>query len=425
MLKKTFLLAIILLFVFLNYSYAGNEELITLRVAWWGSQVRHDRTLAVIDLFEEQNPNVVIQPIYTSWREYWDRMAVRAASGNLPDIIQLDYKYFIPYYDNNLLAKMDSYYHDIIEVSQVDQLLLDSGKYDVNYYAIPAGINSYGIIYDPAKFAEAGIEKPRFNWTWEEYIEISKKLKDKLNIYAATSLPMATKNITGLEHYVRQYGQEFLNESSTGPGFSSALFEDFYNMDLSLTKKGIYAPADLRLENYTVENDLIVNGKTAMAAYWTNQLLAITEAAGRPLKMVPFPGAKDQLRSAYYLKPSMFWTIANNSQHPEIAAKFIDFITNSTEANQILKSDRGIPISLKIRKFMEPDLTEAEREMFEFIEKISEYASPIAPPPPPQFDRLLDFLEDLHFQILYERITTKEAAEEFRLRVEEILRDDT
>ena len=37
----------------------GGEQ-VTLRMAWWGSQQRHDATQAVIKMYEEQNPNVKV-----------------------------------------------------------------------------------------------------------------------------------------------------------------------------------------------------------------------------------------------------------------------------------------------------------------------------------------------------------------------------
>ena len=37
------------------------DEIVELTFAWWGSQIRHDRTQQEIDLFEEQNPNIKIR----------------------------------------------------------------------------------------------------------------------------------------------------------------------------------------------------------------------------------------------------------------------------------------------------------------------------------------------------------------------------
>lgn len=38
----------------------GDEE-VDLRMAWWGSQDRHDRTIKAIELYESLHPNVKIE----------------------------------------------------------------------------------------------------------------------------------------------------------------------------------------------------------------------------------------------------------------------------------------------------------------------------------------------------------------------------
>ena len=314
--KKVLLyLLIVLLFVVLkNNLYA--EEPVILRMSWWGSQARHEKTLAVIELFEKKYPHVKIEPIYTGWREYWDRMATYAAVGDLPDIMQHDYKYFTYYNNYNLLIEMDNYIGNIININDVDEYLLNSARFNGKLYGIPAGLNTYTILYDPTKFTKAGLEEPSYDWDWEEYMDICRKLNNRLGIYAATSLPMATRNITGLEHYVRQHGQSLFANSFQELGFTEDLFVDFYKMDLELTREGVFAPGELRIENNTIESDLIVGGEAVMAAYWTNQIVAIAEAAGKPLKMLPFPHSQNQIQSGYYLKPSMYWTITRNSRYP-------------------------------------------------------------------------------------------------------------
>lgn len=45
----------------------GDQEEITLRIAWWGDQTRHDLTNEVIEMFTEQNPHIKLEPEYASW----------------------------------------------------------------------------------------------------------------------------------------------------------------------------------------------------------------------------------------------------------------------------------------------------------------------------------------------------------------------
>ena len=80
---------------------AGDEP-IELRIAWWGSQNRHDRTIEVIEMFEEMHPNIDVVYEFSGWDDHWTKMATQAAGGNLPDIMQQDYARFEEWVDREL-----------------------------------------------------------------------------------------------------------------------------------------------------------------------------------------------------------------------------------------------------------------------------------------------------------------------------------
>lgn len=415
----------VLLIVSLVFSLALTsfaEETITLRFSWWGSQTRHERTLEVIKLFEKKYPNIKIKPEYTGWSGYFDKMAAQAAGGNLPDIMQHDYKYIKQYVENDLLLPLDSYVASKkIDFSDIPEAAMAAGYLNGKLYGINLGNNTYALIYDPEMFAKAGVPEPTTDWTWEDYLDICRKIHKKLGVYADTNICNSGR-YAGFEHYLRQHGYKLFADSGTTLGYDDdKLFVDFYQMDLQLVKEGVFAPPEVRIENHTVENDLIVTQKTAMASYWSNQIIAITSAAGRPLNMALFPKAKDQVKEGQYLKPSMFLSITKHSKHPEAAAKFINFFINDIEAGKILKTDRGVPVANKVRNALKPSLTEAEKKMFNFVELASKHCSPIDPPYPSKFGEVFDLLTDIHYKMLYEVLSPEEAAKEFRAKANEIL----
>jgi ABC-type glycerol-3-phosphate transport system substrate-binding protein len=55
---------------------------VELRVAWWGSQDRHNRTIKTIELFQKKYPNVKVTYEFAGWGDYWTSSASgpRAAS---------------------------------------------------------------------------------------------------------------------------------------------------------------------------------------------------------------------------------------------------------------------------------------------------------------------------------------------------------
>jgi len=68
-----------------------------LRMFWWGTKERADRTEAANKLYSERNPGVTIDGESVGWNDYWPRLATQSAGRNAADIIQMDYRYIFEY----------------------------------------------------------------------------------------------------------------------------------------------------------------------------------------------------------------------------------------------------------------------------------------------------------------------------------------
>lgn len=75
----------------------GGKKSITLRVAWWGGQPRHDYTTKIIEMYEKEHPHVNIEAEFANWDDYWKKLAPMSAAGQLPDVIQMDTAYLSQY----------------------------------------------------------------------------------------------------------------------------------------------------------------------------------------------------------------------------------------------------------------------------------------------------------------------------------------
>jgi len=137
------------------------KEDVTLRIVWWGGQRRADLTVEVLDMFSQKHSNVKFEHEFAAWGDYWDKMATYVAANTLPDIVQHDYAKIIPYVENDLLADLTPYVESgVLDLSDVDESFLSGGKFNGKLYALPLGINSLGMIIDPAPIREAGLSVP-------------------------------------------------------------------------------------------------------------------------------------------------------------------------------------------------------------------------------------------------------------------------
>ena len=118
----------------------AEDEPVTLKVLWWGSQTRHDTTTALCKLYEETHPNVKIEIDYAAWSDYWTKLATQVSGDTLPDVIQMDYGYLTQYAENGVLANLDEYIASgRMDVSNAAESIIASGKWNGSVYAIPTG----------------------------------------------------------------------------------------------------------------------------------------------------------------------------------------------------------------------------------------------------------------------------------------------
>ncbi|UOQ86869.1 ABC transporter substrate-binding protein [Gracilibacillus salinarum] len=399
----------------------NNEDQIELRILWWGSQNRHDRTLEVIDRYMEENPNVTISPEFTGWDGYWEKMATQAAGGNLPDIVQMDYAYLTEYVGRNLLVDLNPFVKEgTLDLSDVEDVYIEGGKINDSLYAVNLGANVHGTVYDPALFEEAGIEPPEPGYTYEDVQSFAKKLSDNLDGAYGVQPTVGTNP---LKHYLRQNGVSLYAPDGKSLGYEDdQLLVDFLQKTVDMIESGAAAPPDLFMDAGSIEQQPIVNGDTAMLLdIFSNQLVAIESAAGRPLELMLDPTLEGG-ESGHFLKPSQFFSVTKDSKHQEEAAKFISYFTNNLEANEVLNAERGVPIAGTVRDHLRDKLDDAGKKMFDYVEMAQDYANPIDPPDPQGATEVETlYVREVEEPIYYGQVTPEEAAANFREKANEIL----
>jgi multiple sugar transport system substrate-binding protein len=403
---------------------AASDAPIELRIAWWGSQNRHDRTIAVIEQFEQMYPNIDVVFEFAGWADYWTLMTTQAAGGNLPDIMQQDYARLEEWVSRGLLAPLDDYVADgTLDFSNVSESSLAGGLIDGKLYGVNLGTNSMMIVIDADKLAEAGMEVPNPDWTFSEFEQVATELHEKLGIYGFSG---ALSNEQLWKNVYLSLGEWVYNEDGTALGYEDDQpFIDYLTMVKRLQDAGVTQSREQELAaGGSVETDLIVSGQSAMTFLWSNQIVALATAAGegRNFILLPMPRPEGGA-SANYLKPSMFFSITSQARHPKEAAMFIDFFTNNIEANKTLMAERGVPVSSEVRTALEPMLDVSQKQMFDYIASIESSVSPI---PPPDVAGHADVINNVYWPLaidpfLFGQISVEEAMRIFRAEANAVL----
>lgn len=391
-----------------------------LRIMWWGSQVRHDRTLAIIDMFTEQT-GIEVEPEFYGFDDYISKLNILIAANDAPDIMQMGGN-FPTYIDH--IEPINKYIEDgIIDISNTDESFIAITTLEGQTIGLSSGTNAPAVAYDPALFAAAGVPEPEFNWTWDQFEAAAVKIQEELGILGVA----LTRNdeFWILTTVVPQYdtGESlFLEPYRTELNYDDDKYViEYLEMVYRLTKAGAYPTPAQMAEIRDVEGNPIVRGEAAMAWVYSNQFVALSEAAGRPLKLISLPRRTSDGPLSQTIMSSQMFCLAKNSKQKEAAAQFLNFFANSIEANEILQGERGVPIMRHVREALAADLSPVEQTIYQYLTDLGREAATEILLDSPVQAQIRDVYIRLAEEVVFDRTTPEDAAKAFRAEAQGIL----
>src|SRR5574344_1050215 len=169
----------------------------------------------VISGFEKENPGIKIKWIDVPFSEGEKRTLAAILSNNPPDLVNLNPDFSALLAQKGALEKINEK-----ELSQFNQELLESLKYNGKLYALPWYATSAITIYNKSLYKQAGYSRPPK--TYERLGEIAENIKQNTGAYVF--MPTITENDTMLK-ILNKYG---INSSDTIASDESIRIFDFY-----------------------------------------------------------------------------------------------------------------------------------------------------------------------------------------------------
>lgn len=338
-----------------NEQKEPSNEPVKLRIMWWGSQPRHEATLAALDLYTKNNPNVTFEPEYSGMDGYLDKLSTQAAAKNAPDIVQLDPGWMPDWMSRGSLAELAPE----VDVSKFDEKLLAGGQLDGKQYAMPLGSVAFGMVYDKAAMDKLGIANPENGWTWDDFFALAKESKSKLPKGQYFSLDYGGNYfVYSAYQYAKGKGQVITDDGHFN--VDEATFVEWAAKFDELRKEGLVPPADVNASDKEndPQMDLLAAGKVLMRYSFSNNLGTWDSIKPGAYALVTMPRAEE---AGGWLKPSMFLAVTNDSKNAVEAKKFVDWFVNSQEAGDILQTFRGLPANKEIAAALEANMSELDK----------------------------------------------------------------
>jgi multiple sugar transport system substrate-binding protein len=144
------------------------EENATITFSGWGDEAEQQIYKDTIERFKSVCPGVTVNytPIPS---DFQTKLKAQMAGGTAPDVFYVDDQLMTAFAPSGQLLPLDDMMAEA-GVSRDDFIpaLLSVYTLDDQTYALPKDWGTLGLVYLPEAFADAGIDEPTADWTWED-----------------------------------------------------------------------------------------------------------------------------------------------------------------------------------------------------------------------------------------------------------------
>ncbi len=157
------------------------KEPVTLDFQAWGDNADLPAWEKLVAMYKDRNPNVTINysPVADPNANFYQQLQTSIAGGTPPDVASFQGWEWQTYADKDLLAPVDDLYKrdgfDFLYPQDVKGVV-DTTARKGKTYLIPLQVATMLMFYAKKPFDDAGIPYPTDDWTYDEFMEIAKKL---------------------------------------------------------------------------------------------------------------------------------------------------------------------------------------------------------------------------------------------------------
>ena len=257
-------LALCMVFSFCAVSFADDEITLDVIICQYGPNTQEwflgkgMNGTNFVEKFESENPGIKLNLEVVSWNDVYTVVDTRIASGNAPDILNIDV--FANYANEGLLEPVSQWcpeelFNDFFP-SFIDQSVIDD-----TVWAVPDLASARALFYNVDMFEEVGVEVPT---TWAELEDVSQAIID---FYDGEIYPWGIDMTTdegqaAFAYYTWGNGGGFVDADGNW-AVNSAENVEAIEYAIGLISKGYTNPNPATQTRYDLQ-DMFAAGKLAM-----------------------------------------------------------------------------------------------------------------------------------------------------------------
>lgn len=190
----------------------SDEEKVELTI-WETSRNKDDWYTSMEKKFLEEHPNITLNKVVKEGdpgNEFYQAVA----SGTAPDLVNCSFTMMDSYITSGILEPLNQYTDEWDEWGNFTKEYVDMFTKDGKIYGVPNQVAPMLFGYNKALFEEAGIKEPPK--TWDEAVEVAKKINDPDNQVAGYATLAAEWTEWFFQYYVWQAGGDLTKENEDG-----------------------------------------------------------------------------------------------------------------------------------------------------------------------------------------------------------------
>ncbi|WP_052865018.1 ABC transporter substrate-binding protein [Streptomyces niger] len=327
-----------------NFRLAGRPQGHLTVLEKWADPEYAPYFKAAVRAYEKRNPGVTIDLQAVGDQPYKDRLAVLAASRELPDIyFAWPGRYARKFADGKLAADLTGQLRGTRWGRSFEPDALDAFTFGGRSYGVPLTMDAKVFAYNEKIFAKAGVERvPR---TFPELLTACDRIRK------AGYTPLAFGNQYGWPagHLLTQFNAmevpatvlardyDGAKGAFTHPGYVRALG------DLARLRQRCMPSGGTSISHESAQAQLLY-GKAAMQYIETLEFSYLDESGGAPKRfaehwnfftMPAIPGAQGSPRAVAGGTDGLL--VSNTSPHKALAVDFLKFLTGRTQARAMVR----------------------------------------------------------------------------------------
>jgi len=290
----------------------------------------------ISDIFEKENPEINVKCKYGVWNGYEKRQHIYMKSQETPDVMLINYGWLDTYssdgsgfYDLNTLS-------DYIDFENYTEEELAFGTKNGRLNAVPIAFNTETFYYNETLWNSYGLSIPR---TWDDLFDAA-RIMSKDGVYP---LGMTKKSLFFmlLSHYIQTTGNDPVKSDGT-LNLNKEQIGDMLDFYKELLDKKVLMSVD------SFNRNAFASGEVGGTLAWVSDAGGYCDPLkenGYDVKIGEYicePGAKSL---GWFVKPATMYAISNNTEHPEAAAKLLNYLLNGEEMTLRQGTEKGVPIS--------------------------------------------------------------------------------